>query len=153
MSLIDLPLLYLFHLYIFSGNRYTPFIESSQQRVSKNLWKIRFLIFFLKQNQGSATKKNWSLSEKFKMIMLASDTYFPGVGAHVYFQFIYRWQILFQLTIRLAFHKQQGLSQTSIAINNIAECWYRWHHTFEAESQFVVLIKVNINQNRNGKRR
>ena len=61
-----------------------------------------------------------------------------------YFQFIYRWQILFHLTIRLAFHKQQGLSQTSGAINNIAECCYRWHQIFETELQFAVLIKVNI---------
>ena len=45
----------------------------------------------------------------------------------IYFQFIYRWQILFHRTIRLAFHKQQGLSQTSGAINSIVECCYRWH--------------------------
>ena len=57
----------------------------------------------------------------------------------IYFQFNYRWQILFHLTIRLAFHKQQGLSQTSGAINNIAECCYRWHQIFETEPQFVVL--------------
>ena len=69
----------------------------------------------------------------------------------IYFQFIYRWQILFHLTIRLAFHKQQGLSQTSGAINNIAECCYCWHRIFETEPQFAVLIKVSINQNRNGK--
>ena len=68
----------------------------------------------------------------------------------IYFQFIYRWQILFHRTIRLAFHKQQGLSQTSGAINNIAECCYRWHQIFETEPQFVVLIKVNINQNNQG---
>ena len=67
------------------------------------------------------------------------------------FQFIYRWQILFQLAIRLAFHKQQGLYQTSGAISNIVEGWYCWYQTFETESQFVVLIKVNINQNRNAK--
>ena len=60
----------------------------------------------------------------------------------IYFQFIYRWQILFYRTIRLAFHKQQGLSQTSGAINNIVECCYRWHQIFETELQFVVLIKV-----------
>ena len=65
----------------------------------------------------------------------------------IYFQFIYRWQILFHRTIRLAFHKQQGLSQTSGAINNIVECCYRWYQIFETEPQFVVLIKVNINQN------
>ena len=69
----------------------------------------------------------------------------------IYFQFIYRWQILFHRTIRLAFHKQQGLSQTSGAINNIVECCYRWHQIFETEPQFVVLIKVNTNQNRNAK--
>ena len=63
----------------------------------------------------------------------------------IYFQFIYRWQILFHRTIRLAFHKQQGLSQTSGAINNIVECCYRWHQIFETEPQFVVLIKVNTN--------
>ena len=68
-----------------------------------------------------------------------------------YFQFIYRWQILFHRTIRLAFHKQQGLSQTSGAINNIVECCYRWHQIFETELQFAVLIKVNTNQNRNAK--
>ena len=68
-----------------------------------------------------------------------------------YFQFIYCWQILFHHTIRLAFHKQQGLSQTSGAINNIVECCYRWHQIFETELQFVVLIKVNTNQNRNAK--
>ena len=61
----------------------------------------------------------------------------------IYFQFIYRWQILFHRTIRLAFHKQQGLSQTSGAINNIVECCYRWQQIFETELQFVVLIKVN----------
>ena len=66
-----------------------------------------------------------------------------------YFQFIYPWQILFHRTIRLAFHKQQGLSQTSGAINNIVECCYRWHQIFETEPQSVVLIKVNTNQNRN----
>ena len=60
----------------------------------------------------------------------------------IYFQFIYRWQVLFQLTIGLAFRKQQGLSQTSGAINNIAECWYRWHQTFETESQFVQRLKL-----------
>ena len=43
----------------------------------------------------------------------------------IYFQFIYRLQILFHRTVRLAFHKQQGLSQTSGAINNIVECCYR----------------------------
>ena len=69
----------------------------------------------------------------------------------IYFQFIYRWQILFHRTIRLAFHKQQGLSQTSGAINNIVECCYRWHQIFETEPQFVVRIKVNTNQNRNAK--
>ena len=69
----------------------------------------------------------------------------------IYFQFIYRWQILFHLIIRLAFHKQQGLSQTSSAINNIVECCYRWHQIFETAPQFVVLIKVNINQCRNAK--
>ena len=68
-----------------------------------------------------------------------------------YFQFIYRWQILFHRTIGLAFHKQQGLSQTSGTINNIVECCYRWHQIFETEPQFVVLIKVNTNQNRNAK--
>ena len=56
---------------------------------------------------------------------------------------IYRWQILYDRTIRLAFHKQQGLSQTSGAINNIVECCYRRHQIFETEPQFVVLIKVN----------
>ena len=70
----------------------------------------------------------------------------------IYVQFTYRWQVLFQLTIRLAFHKQQDLSQTC-AINNIEKCWYRSHQTFEAESHFVVLIKANTNQNRNAKRR
>ena len=69
----------------------------------------------------------------------------------IYFQFIYRWQILFHLTIRLPFYKQQGLSQTSGAINNVAECCYRWHQISETEPQFVVLIKFNINKNRNGK--
>ena len=48
-----------------------------------------------------------------------------SVGLFFYFQFIYRWQILFHRTIRLAFQKQQGLSQTSGAINNIVECCYR----------------------------
>ena len=52
-------------------------------------------------------------------------------------------QILFQFTIRLAFHKQQDLSQTSGVVNKIVECWYRWHQTFETEFQFVVLIKAN----------
>ena len=52
----------------------------------------------------------------------------------LYFRFIYRWQILFHLTIRLAFYKQQGLSQTSGAINNIAECCYPWHQIFETTS-------------------
>ena len=54
--------------------------------------------------------------------------------------------MLFHLTIRLAFHKQQGLSQTSgasITLRNVA--------IVETEPQFVVLIKVNINQNRNAK--
>ena len=69
----------------------------------------------------------------------------------IYFQFIYRWQVLFHRAIRLAFHKQQGLSQTSGAINDIAECCYRWHQIFETEPQFVMLIKVNTNQNRNAK--
>ena len=69
----------------------------------------------------------------------------------IYFQFIYLWQILFHLAIGLAFHKLQGLSQTYGAINNIAECCYRWHQIFETEPQFVVLIKVNTNQNRNAK--
>ena len=69
----------------------------------------------------------------------------------IYFQFIYRWQISFHRTIRLAFHKQQGLSQTSGAISKILECCYRWHQIFETEPQFVVLIKVNTNQNRNAK--
>ena len=41
----------------------------------------------------------------------------------LYFQFIYRGQILFHLTITLAVHKQQGFSQTSGAINNTRECW------------------------------
>ena len=50
------------------------------------------------------------------------------VRLFIYFQFVYRWQILFHRTIRLAFHKQQGLSQTSGVINNIVECCYRWHH-------------------------
>ena len=40
----------------------------------------------------------------------------------IYFQYIYRCQILFQLTIRLVFHKQQDLCQTSGWVNNIAEC-------------------------------
>ena len=76
-----------------------------------------------------------------------------------FYLFIYLFSIylsltnLFQLTIRLAFQKQEGLSQTSIVINNITECWYGWHQTLETESQFVVLIKVNINQNKNAKRR
>ena len=69
----------------------------------------------------------------------------------LYFQFIYRWQILFHLTITLAFHKQQGFSQTSGAINNTRECWCCWHQIFETEPQFLVLIKGNINQNRNSK--
>ena len=45
--------------------------------------------------------------------------------------------------------------ESTIAVNvpclNIAECFYRLYQTFEAEPQFVVLIKVNINQNRNAK--
>ena len=71
----------------------------------------------------------------------------------IHFQFIYRWQILIQLTIWLAFHKQQDLSQTSGAVNNIVKCWYRWHQTYKTESQFVLQIKVNTKQNRNAKRR
>ena len=82
----------------------------------------------------------------FNEMTLCKDIYL-----FIYFQFIYRWQILFHRTIRLAFHKQQGLSQTSGAINNIVECCYRWHQIFETEPQFVVLIKVNTNQNRNAK--
>ena len=69
----------------------------------------------------------------------------------IHFQFIYRWQILIHLTIRLASHKHQSLSHSSGAINSIAECCYRWHQIFETEPQFVVLIKVNTNQNRNAK--
>ena len=44
-------------------------------------------------------------------------------------------------------------SQTPSVVNKIAECWYRWHQTFETKSPFVVLIKVNPKQNRNAKRR
>ena len=69
----------------------------------------------------------------------------------IYFEFIYCWQILFHRAIRLAFHKQQGLSQTSGEINNIVECFYRWHQIFETKPQFEVLINVNTNQNRNDK--
>ena len=49
----------------------------------------------------------------------------------IYFQFVYRWQVLFHRTIRLAFHKQQGSSQTSGTINNTVEFCYRWHQIFE----------------------
>ena len=94
-------------------------------------------------------ESNFSIfTHYFNEMTLCKDIYL-----FIYFQFIYRWQILFHRTIRLAFHKQQGLSQTSSAINNIVECCYRWHQIFETEPQFVVLIKVNTNQNRNAKRR
>ena len=95
----------------------------------------------------------------FRHVFISFLRIFPGVFISIVFlifnfvpvAFIYLFifnlfivdKILFQFTIILAFHKQQGLSQTPGAINNIAECWYRWQQTFETESQFVVLIKVN----------
>ena len=101
------------------------------------------------------SKNQTKLDDILLCIAFSSVTLFIDLLIYllICFQFIYGWQILFQLTIRLAFHSQQGLSQTSGAISNIAECWYRWHQTFETESPFVVLIKVNINQNRNVKRK
>ena len=86
----------------------------------------------------------------------SAELYFKALFIYLfiylfYFQFIYRWQIFFHRTIRLAFRKQQGFSQTSGAINNIVECCYHWHQIFETEPQFLVLIKVNTNQNRNAK--
>ena len=50
---------------------------------------------------------------------------------------------------RIAFRKQQGLSQTLGVVNKIAECWYRWYETFETKPPSVVLIKVNPKQKKN----
>ena len=57
------------------------------------------------------------------------------------------------ITTRIAFHKQQDLSQTPGAVNKIVECWYCWHQTFETKSPFVVLIKINPKQKRKKKKR
>ena len=69
----------------------------------------------------------------------------------IYFQFIYRWRNFISSYNQTSLHKQQGFSQTSGAINNIVECCYCWHQVFGTEPQFVVLTKVNTNQNRNDK--
>ena len=55
------------------------------------------------------------------------------------------------ITTRIAFYKQQELSQTLGAINKIAECWYHWYQTFEIKSPFIVLTKVNPKQKRKKK--
>ena len=55
------------------------------------------------------------------------------------------------VTTRIAFRKQQGLSQIPGAVNKITECWYRWYEIFETKSPFVVLIKVNPKQKRKKK--
>ena len=51
--------------------------------------------------------------------------------------------IFISITTRIAFHEQQGQSQTPGSVNKIAECWYPWYQTFETKSLFVVLIKVD----------
>ena len=56
------------------------------------------------------------------------------------------------VTTRIAFRKQQGLSQTPGAVNKITECWYRWYKIFETKSPFAVLIKVNPKQTKNKKK-
>ena len=60
-------------------------------------------------------------------------------------------EIFISVTTRIALHKQQGLSQTPGAVNNIPECWYRWYQTFETKYPFAVLIKVNPKQKRKKK--
>ena len=115
---------------------------------AKRLW-----IFSFAENIGKNIGKNINknLNGKYGHKLLNHTKQSTILFIYFYFQFLYRWQILFNRTIRLAFHKQQGLSQTSGAINNIVECCYRWHQIFETEPQFVVLIKVNTNQNRDAK--
>ena len=62
--------------------------------------------------------------------------------------FIYIVDKFISVTNRIAFRKQQGLSQISGAVNKITECWYRWYEIFETKSPFAVLIKVNPKQKR-----
>ena len=95
--------------------------------------QITFFLFYQNFHSHPPSPTPPSSSCLFQTLSLF-DIYL--VYLFVYLQFIYRWQILFQFTIRLAFHKQQGLAQTSGAISNIAECLNRWHQTFETESQY-----------------
>ena len=57
------------------------------------------------------------------------------------------------ITTRIAFHKQQDLSQIRGVVNKIAKCWYRWYQTFETKSPFVVLVKVNPKQEKKGEKK
>lgn len=50
----------------------------------KKLWKFSiFKLLFKSKIRMSATKKTWSVFNKFEILMPGSDTYFLGVTAHV----------------------------------------------------------------------
>ena len=45
--------------------------------------KFSFLGWFFKEKKGRVRPKDWSFSDKFTMLMPASDTYFLEVSVHV----------------------------------------------------------------------
>ena len=63
-------------------------------------------------------------------------------------EFIYLFSISLLLTNFISTYNKTSSPQTARPVTNI-----RCDQAFEPESQLVVLIKVNINQNRNGKDR
>ena len=69
-------------------------------------------------------------SEENQIKLKGLNVKYCQMNPFIYFQFLYNWQTLFQFAIKLAFHKQQVLSQNSGTVNNIAECWCRWHQIF-----------------------
>lgn len=85
---------------------------------------------FILQQFCSFDKWKAQNSEENQIKLKGLNVKYCQMNPFIYFQFLYNWQILFQFAIKLAFHKQQVLSQNSGTVNNIAECWCRWHQIF-----------------------
>ena len=58
----------------------------------------------------------WMWRTTIKLLIIICALIFLFI---IYFQFICRYHILFEFTTRLAFHKEQNMSQTPGAVNNI----------------------------------
>ena len=94
----------------------------------------------------------WFLWQSIVISNNSNDIYI-----YLFIYLFYLFSTYLSLTNFISSYNQTSLPQTARLFSNIqcdhniVECCYHWHQIFETEPQFVVLIKVNTNQNRNAK--